>query len=73
MNLRKLDQPLVCANMFSSVANYLFGSSQPEEGESTQEMELETAPVKDDDWLIVNVQGTNITGVMELKHFSGRL
>ncbi|XP_062575045.1 tumor protein p53-inducible nuclear protein 2-like [Saccostrea cucullata] len=41
--------------MFSSVANYLFGSSQPEE-EPVKEMELETAPAKDDDWLIVNVQ-----------------
>lgn len=42
--------------MFSSVANYLFGSSQPEE-EPVKEMELETSPAKDDDWLIVNVQG----------------
>lgn len=55
MPLNQLD-PLPCANMFSSVANYLFGSSQPEEEETVQKMELETAPAKDDDWLIVNVQ-----------------
>lgn len=66
--LNQLD-PLPCANMFSSVANYLFGSSQPEEEETVQKMELETAPAKDDDWLIVNVQGTSHTASTN-KHIS---
>lgn len=66
--LNQLD-PLPCANMFSSVANYLFGSSQPEEEETVQKMELETSPAKDDDWLIVNVQGTSHTASTN-KHMS---
>lgn len=68
MPLNQLD-PLPCANMFSSVTNYLFGSSQPEEEETVQKMELETSPAKDDDWLIVNVQGTSHTASTN-KHMS---
>jgi hypothetical protein len=54
--------------MFSSVANYLFGSSQPEE-ESVKDMELETTSAKDDDWLLVNIPGTYLQSLkMVLVH-----